>query len=98
MGYEAKSGSRALDMATGWGISTSLGTRLAAAALAQTVGFSIGYGHIAMLFVEPEHATLAGVDVAVLGDSSGGRQIAEVTPGIDRRVVDANFVVQVRTG
>ncbi|WP_156690654.1 DUF7159 family protein, partial [Mycobacterium sp. Marseille-P9652] len=37
---------------------------LAAAALAQTVGASIGYGHIAMLFVEPASATLAVVEVA----------------------------------
>lgn len=37
---------------------------LAAAALAQTVGHAIGYEHIAMLFVEPEHATLAVVEVS----------------------------------
>ena len=37
---------------------------LAAAALAQTVGQSIGYERIAMLFVEPENATLAVVEVA----------------------------------
>jgi hypothetical protein len=37
---------------------------LAAAALAQTVGQAIGYEHIAMLFVEPESATLAVVEVA----------------------------------
>jgi hypothetical protein len=37
---------------------------LAAAALAQTVGASIGYERIAMLFVEPRSATLAVVDVA----------------------------------
>ncbi|MBV8785277.1 MAG: hypothetical protein JOZ00_01135 [Mycobacterium sp.] len=40
---------------------------LAAAALAQTVGGALGYEHIAMLFVEPESATLAVVDV---GDGS----------------------------
>ena len=40
---------------------------LAAAALAQTVGQALGYQHIAMLFVEPENATLAVVDV---GDGS----------------------------
>ncbi|OBG77012.1 hypothetical protein A5700_20615, partial [Mycobacterium sp. E1214] len=40
---------------------------LAAAALAQTVGAALGYRHIAMLFVEPEAATLAVVDV---GDGS----------------------------
>lgn len=37
---------------------------LAAAALAQTVGFALDYSHIAMLFVEVGHATLAVVDVA----------------------------------
>ncbi|MGH3558056.1 MAG: DUF7159 family protein, partial [Mycobacterium sp.] len=37
---------------------------LAAAALAQTVGHAIGYEHTAMLFVEPETATLAVVDSA----------------------------------
>nr|WP_260745598.1 hypothetical protein [Mycobacterium sp. SMC-2] len=36
---------------------------LAAAALAQTVGSALDYGHIAMLFVEPETATLAVVDI-----------------------------------
>lgn len=37
---------------------------LAAAALAQTVGNAIGYEYIAMLFVEPDTATLAVVDSA----------------------------------
>ncbi|OBF59789.1 hypothetical protein A5756_04835 [Mycobacterium sp. 852002-53434_SCH5985345] len=37
---------------------------LAAAALAQTVGSALDYAHIAMLFVEPETATLAVVDVS----------------------------------
>jgi hypothetical protein len=37
---------------------------LAAAALTQTVGNAIGYEHIAMLFVEPDTATLAVVDSA----------------------------------
>jgi len=37
---------------------------LAAATLAQTVGSALDYQHIAMLFVEPENATLAVVDVA----------------------------------
>ena len=37
---------------------------LAAAAFAQTVGSSIDYEHIAMLFVEPKNAILAVVDVA----------------------------------
>nr|WP_249267225.1 hypothetical protein [Mycobacterium malmoense] len=36
---------------------------LAAAALAQTVGYALDYEHIAMLFVEPASATLAVVDV-----------------------------------
>jgi hypothetical protein len=40
---------------------------LAAATLAQTVGSALSYEHIAMLFVEPESATLAVVDV---GDGS----------------------------
>ncbi len=40
---------------------------LAAAALAQTVGSALDYEQIAMLFVEPESATLAVVDV---GDGS----------------------------
>jgi hypothetical protein len=37
---------------------------LAAAALAQSVGAAIGYEHVAMLFVEPESATLAVVEAA----------------------------------
>ncbi|HSS25327.1 MAG TPA: hypothetical protein VLL82_13210, partial [Mycobacterium sp.] len=37
---------------------------LAAAALAQSVGDALGYEHIAMLFVEPESATLAVVEIA----------------------------------
>jgi hypothetical protein len=37
---------------------------LAAATLAQSVGQSIGYEHVAMLFVERDSATLAVVDVA----------------------------------
>jgi hypothetical protein len=37
---------------------------LAAAALTQTVGNAIGYEHIAMLFVQPDTATLAVVDSA----------------------------------
>lgn len=37
---------------------------LAAAALTQTVGFALGYQHIAMLFMEADSATLAVVDVA----------------------------------
>lgn len=37
---------------------------LAAAALAQTMGNALDYEHIAMLFVEPESATLAVVDVS----------------------------------
>ena len=37
---------------------------LAAAALTQAVGDALGYEHIAMLFVEPESATLAVVEVA----------------------------------
>jgi hypothetical protein len=37
---------------------------LAAAALAQTVGQAIDYEHIAMVFVEPDSATLAVVEIA----------------------------------
>ncbi|MCV7120797.1 hypothetical protein H7I93_27360 [Mycobacterium nebraskense] len=37
---------------------------LAAAALAQTVGNATGYAHTALLFVEPDTATLAVVDSA----------------------------------
>ncbi|WP_444543001.1 DUF7159 family protein, partial [Mycobacterium celatum] len=37
---------------------------LAAAALTQTVGQAMGYEHTAMLFVEPETATLAVVDAS----------------------------------
>jgi len=37
---------------------------LAAAALAQTVGNAIGYEHIAMLFIEPDTATIAVIDSA----------------------------------
>src|SRR5262249_24328000 len=37
---------------------------LAAAALAQAVGDAIGYEHIAMLFVQPDSAALAVVEVA----------------------------------
>jgi len=37
---------------------------LAAAALAQTVGYALDYEQIAMLFVEPRSATLAVVDIA----------------------------------
>jgi len=37
---------------------------LAAAALAQTVGQAVGYEHIAMLFVEPQSATLAVIEVS----------------------------------
>ena len=35
---------------------------LSAAALAQTVGYAVGYKHIAMLFVEPDTATMAVVN------------------------------------
>ena len=37
---------------------------LAAAALAQTVGYALDYEHIAMLFIEPASATLAVIDIA----------------------------------
>ncbi|EUA34596.1 hypothetical protein I552_5385 [Mycobacterium xenopi 3993] len=54
---------------------------LAAAALAQTVGSAIGYEHIAMLFVEPDTATLAVVDSADGSITDVRRQ--SLTPGDD---------------
>ncbi len=69
---------------------------LAAAALAQAVGHAIGYEHIAMLFVEPDSATLAVVDVAdgsivdmhrqpLAGARQGARaaELAHMVAGLD---------------
>ncbi len=54
---------------------------LAAAALAQTVGSAIGYEHTAMLFVEPDTATLAVVDSADGSITDVRRQ--PLAPGAD---------------
>ncbi len=71
---------------------------LAAAALAQTIGHAIGYEHIAMLFVEPQSATLAVVDVADgsvvdlhrhpvanAGDGATAAELASMLAGLDAR-------------
>ncbi|GFG73598.1 hypothetical protein MBOT_09630 [Mycobacterium botniense] len=50
--------------ARGLGNTMLVAPLLAAAALAQTVGAVMNYSHIALLFVEPESATLAVVDAA----------------------------------
>ena len=82
---------------------------LAAAALAQTVGQSIGYEHIAMLFVEPDSATLAVVDVAdgsivdlhrrqLVGDTAV--ELPDMVRGLDAPGSEADgvFVVGCGTG
>ena len=58
---------------------------LAAAALAQTVGSSIGYQRIAMLFVEPKNATLAVVEVADGSIAELHRQPLQGGVGASRR-------------
>ena len=58
---------------------------LAAAALAQTVGSSIGYQRIAMLFVEPKNATLAVVEVADGSIAELHRQPLPAGQGASRR-------------
>ncbi|WP_244897797.1 DUF7159 family protein, partial [Mycobacterium alsense] len=80
---------------------------LAAAALAQAVGHSIGYEHIAMLFVERDSATLAVVDV---GDGSivdlhrrqlvGGTaaELAALVAGLERPTSRADGVFVVGCG
>ena len=69
---------------------------LAAAALAQTVGHAIGYEHIAMLFVEPEHATLAVVEVS---DGSivdlHRRALANARPEAPREALAAELATMV---
>ena len=70
---------------------------LAAAALAQTVGFSIGYEHIAMLFVEPENATLAVVDVADGSIVDLHRQPLEVRQGASQRASQGAIAAQLAT-
>ncbi|ODR13519.1 hypothetical protein AWC26_08295 [Mycobacterium shimoidei] len=57
---------------------------LAAAALAQSVGNSIGYRHTALLFVEPDTATLAAVDST---DGSIAEVRREVLPDDDDEAV-----------
>ena len=80
---------------------------LAAAALAQAIGQSIGYEHIAMLFVERDSATLAVVDV---GDGSivdlhrhqlAGpltAELAAMVAGLDARGSRADGVIVVDGG
>ena len=70
---------------------------LAAAALAQTVGFSLGYQHIAMLFVEPASATLAVVDVADGSIVDLHRQPVEVRPGASQRAIEGAIAAQLAT-
>ena len=70
---------------------------LAAAALAQTVGFSIGYEHIAMLFVEPKSATLAVVEVADGSIIDLRRQPLEVRQGASQRASHGAIAAQLAT-
>ncbi|HVQ98309.1 MAG TPA: hypothetical protein VMS16_05790, partial [Mycobacterium sp.] len=56
---------------------------LAAAALAHTVGSAIGYQHTAMLFVEPDTATLAVVDSADGSITDVYRRALGGQPGAD---------------
>src|SRR5262249_42178781 len=87
MEYEAKSGSRALDMATGWGINTSLGTRLAAAALA------------GMLLAAPT-AAQSGADAAGQPTNEAVTIASDVRVGGDdnqtRFVVDLSRRIEIR--
>lgn len=84
---------------------------LAAAALAQTVGYALGYERLAMLFVEPANATLAVVDVAdgsivdlhrrqTGGDHAGGlaAELATMVAGLDARGSRADGVFLVGCG
>jgi hypothetical protein len=66
---------------------------LAAAALAQTVGSSIGYQRIAMLFVEPKNATLAVVEVADGSIAELHRQPLPAEQGASRRAAHLATVV-----
>jgi hypothetical protein len=70
---------------------------LAAAALAQTVGFSIGYEHIAMLFVEPKNATLAVVDVADGSIVDLYRQPLEIRHGASQRASQGAIAARLAT-
>ncbi|SPM29290.1 FHA domain-containing protein, partial [Mycobacterium terramassiliense] len=80
---------------------------LAAAALAQTVGQSIGYHHIAMLFVEPDSATPAVVDVTdgsiidlhrrlLVGDTAA--ELSGMVAGLDAPGSEADGVFVVGCG
>lgn len=81
---------------------------LAAAALAQRVGSSVGYVHIAMLFVEHKSATLAIVDVAdgsivdlhrqTLGDVSVAGELAVMVADLGRRGMRADGVFLIGCG
>jgi hypothetical protein len=84
---------------------------LAAAALAQTVGYALGYERLAMLFVEPANATLAVVDVAdgsivdlhrrqTGGDHAGGlaAELATMVAGLDARGSRADGVFLIGCG
>ncbi len=84
---------------------------LAAAALAQTVGYALGYERLAMLFVEPANATLAVVDVAdgsivdlhrrQIGDGRAGgvaADLARMVAGLDARGSRADGVFLVGCG
>ena len=70
---------------------------LAAAALTQTVGFSLGYEHIAMLFVEPASATLAVIDVADGSIVDLHRQSVEVRQGASQRACEGAIAAQLAT-
>ncbi|WP_374023259.1 hypothetical protein [Mycobacterium sp. HNNTM2301] len=84
---------------------------LAAAALAQTVGYALDYAHIAMLFVEPETATLAVVDVsdgsivdlhrqqlANAGEESLAAELATMVAGLGARGARADGVFLIGCG
>ncbi len=84
---------------------------LAAAALAQTVGYALDYEHIAMLFVEPASATLAVVDVtdgsivdlhrqqlANPGQGPLAGELASMVAGLTARGSSANGVFLVGCG
>jgi hypothetical protein len=85
---------------------------LAAAAFAQTVGCSLGYEHIAMLFVEPNNAILAVVDGAIVDlhrqalENVGRRtshgaiaaQLARMVAGLDARGSRADGIFLIGCG
>ncbi len=84
---------------------------LAAAALTQTVGSALDYEHIAMLFVEPETATLAVVDatdgsivdmhrqhLATAGQEPPVAELATMVAGLSTRGVRADGVFLVGCG